>query len=385
MQRSPISPGARGVLVAGARGSGKTSLIIAHARSLLDAGVPAWRILVVTFSPRVASRIAAHLPAEADAESAGGVWLQTAQRLCVRLLHECYRIRGRGEDVRVISAFERATLLHAAARRVAADLGPDHPLAPALGDTGGLAEIEVLLTAVAGQGGSPGDLDRIYARLPASVPALDRAVLDGVARIYHVYRDLCDRVGGLTYQEVAARSAALLADPTLAASIARRLDHLLIDDLERAEPAQVEVLAHIATRARILASIDPEGVVADRAARSVELARRLLGLDASHPTHVLPPPCTPSPALGRLRARLQSPGRPGPPTGDPPRAPCGGTRAPCGGTRAAARHGAGRQATGGRRGASAADLDAESMRRPSRVGSKAPRHPRRARASSTRL
>ena len=129
--------GARGVLVAGARGSGKTSLIMAHARSLLDAGVPAWRILVVTFSPRVASRIAAQLPAEADAESAGGVWLQTAQRLCVRLLHECYRIRGQGEDVRILSAFERATLLHAAARRVAAELGPGHPLAPALGDTGG--------------------------------------------------------------------------------------------------------------------------------------------------------------------------------------------------------------------------------------------------------
>src|SRR5919201_4153367 len=316
VQRSPISPGARGVLVAGARGSGKTSLIIAHARSLLAAGVPARRILVVTFSPRVANRIAAHLPAEADAESAGGVWLQTAQRLCVRLLHECYSIRGRGEDFRVISAFERATLLHAAARRVAADLGPDHPLAPALGDTGGLAEIEVLLTAVAGQGGSPGDLDRIYARLPASVPALDRAVLEGVAQIYHVYRGLCDRVGGLTYQEVAARTAALLADPTLAASIARRLDHLLIDDLDRAEPAQVEVVARIATHARIMASMDPEGLVADRAARSVELARRLLGLDVSHPTRLLPPPCTPSPALGRLRARLQSPGRPGPPTGD---------------------------------------------------------------------
>src|SRR5947209_7382353 len=286
------------------------------ARSLLDAGWPAWRILVVTFSPRVASRIAANLPAEADAETAGGVWLQTAQRLCVQLLHECYRIRGEGEDFRVISAFERATLLHAAARRVAVDLGPGHPLAPALGDTGGLAEIEVLLTAVAGQGGSPGDLDRICARLPASVPALDRAVLDAVARIYHVYRGLCDRVGGLTYQEVAARTAALLADPALAASIARRLDHLLIDDLDRAEPAQVEVVARIATRARIMASIDPEGVVADRAARSVELARHLLGLDVSHPTHVLPPPCTPSPAVGRLRARLQSPGRPGPPTGD---------------------------------------------------------------------
>src|SRR5205085_12524336 len=100
------------------------------------------------------------------------------------------------------------------------------------------------------------------------------------------------------------------------ASIARRLDHLLIDDLDRAEPAQVEVLAHIATRARVMASMDPEGVVIDRAARSVELARRLLGLDVSQPTHVLQPPCTPSPAVDRLRARLQAPGRPGPPTGD---------------------------------------------------------------------
>src|SRR5439155_380746 len=89
-------------------------------------------------------------------------------------------------------------------------------------------------------------------------------------------------------------------DPALAASISRRIDYLLIDDLDRAEPAQVEVFARIATRAHVMVSIDPDGMISDRAARSIEVARRLLGLDVGHPTHVLPPPCPPSPAIHTL-------------------------------------------------------------------------------------
>ena len=108
----PISP----VRVAAA----KTTALIERVRGLLAAGVPARRIMVVTFSPRAAARIAAHLPAQIDAEAAGGLRLQTASRLCMRLLAECYRARsgsgadgdGRGDGEsdppRLLSAIERA-------------------------------------------------------------------------------------------------------------------------------------------------------------------------------------------------------------------------------------------------------------------------------------
>ncbi len=310
MYSPPETVHARRQLIVGPRGSGKTRRIISEARALLDAGVPARRLLIVTFSPRVAGHIAAHLPAEVDGEGASGVWLQTAQRLSARLLRDCLQMEGRDGEIRVISAVERATLLSAAAQCVGADLGPDHALAPALADTGGLAEIELLLDALAGQGGTPDDLDQLRATLPPDVAALDRAVLAGVARVYRAYRDLCARTGGLTYQEIATHAAAALADPTSAAVIARRIDYLLIDDLERAEPAQIAVFARIAAHLPVLATLDPSGVVSERALRAVELARDLLMLDVDCPTDVLPSPSPASPALASVRGRLMP--HPGP-------------------------------------------------------------------------
>lgn len=291
-------------LVVGPRGSGKTRRLIAQTRALLDAGVPARRLLIVTFSPRVASQIGAHLSVAEDEGAPGGVWVQTAQRLCARLLRDSQRVVGRDRDVRIISAFERATLLQVAVRQVAADLGPDHPLTPALADTGGLAEMELLLEAVAGQGGTPADLERACRDMDGLVPALDAAVLEGVGQVYRTYRALRERVGGLTYQEVAAEAAAALADPAVAAAMAQRIDYLLIDDLERAEPAQIDVLAHLATAVPVFATLDPAGIISDRAVRSLERARRLLDLDPDQPTEVLTPPPVPSPALAGLRDRL---------------------------------------------------------------------------------
>lgn len=286
-------PHARRLLIAGPRGSGKTAWLVDRARDLLARGVPARRILIVAFSPRTAARIAARLPAGVDGEQTGGLRVQTARHLCTSLLRECCKARDGSDGPRVISAVERATLLHAAAAQARRELGGGHPLAPALGETAGLAEVELLVEAMAGQGGVPEDLEALRGTLSAAAPFLDGAVLDGVARVYRAYRRLIAQTDGLTYQEVAACAAALLADPDLAGPVAARIDHLLIDDLDRAEPMQIAVLSRLAGQGCVAATIDPDGLISDRARRAAARARELLGLDLEH---AVAPPVT-----GRLR------------------------------------------------------------------------------------
>ena len=300
----------RALLVAGTRGSGKTSYLIDHVRRLLRDGAPARRILVVTFSPRGAARFAARLPGEVDGEPSGGVWLQTAQRLCAWLLYDCSRGTGTKPPT-ILSALERAMLLREAAARAATDLGSDHPLTPALTGGPGLAEIDLLLGAIAGQGGLPINLQRVVDDLAGAVAPRDRAVLDGIARVYRSFADLCKRAGAITYQEVAPLVAAMLSDMAIAGPIASRIDHLIVDDLDRAEPAQLEALARIGARARLVATVDPCGphpptpsLVRGRGGAVVDLIRDAWGLDLEAPSIVLTPPRVTAPALARARAWL---------------------------------------------------------------------------------
>ncbi len=246
----------RALLVTGTRGSGKTSYLIDHVRGLLRDGAPARRILVVTFSPRGAARFAARLPGQVDGAPSDGVWLQTAQRLCAWLLHHCSRAMGTISPA-ILSASERTMLLHEAAARTATTLGSDHPLTPALAGGPGLAEIDLLLGAIAGQGGSPANLQQIVDGLPGTAWRGDRAVLDGIARVYRTFADLCERAGVMTYQDVAPLVATVLSDTAIAGPLASRIDHMVVDDLDRAEPAQLEVLARLGSRARLIATVDP--------------------------------------------------------------------------------------------------------------------------------
>lgn len=279
MDDLPTPQTAPPLLITGPRGGGKTRRLLQHAHALLAAGLPARRLLVVAFSPRVAAALAARLPGEADRPAAGGVGVWTARQLCVSLWQECRLASGQPQG-RVFSSIERALLLHAACIQ---SLGADDLLHPERIGAAGLAEIAALLDAIAAQGGSPDDLAGITADLAATAPELDRAALEDITRLYRRFRDLCERANGVTYPEVAARAAALLADPALAAPIAARYDHVLIDDLERAEPTQLAVFARLAMHAHLVATLDPAGLIGERGRRLAIAARDYLRLNVEQP------------------------------------------------------------------------------------------------------
>jgi len=257
----------------------------------------------------------------------------------------------------ILSASERAMLLREAAARTAIELGSDHPLTPALAGGPGLVEIDLLLGAIAGQGGSPANLQQLVDSLPGTAPHRDRAVLAGIADVYRSFADLCERAGAMTYQDVARLVATVLRDTAIAVPIASRIDHLVVDDLDRAEPAQLEVLARLGSRARLIATVDPGNphppapspvrgrggagdphphptttgpltLAAGQRSSVLSLPRErgnvagfvrdAWGWDLDVPAIVLPPPRATAPALMRSREWLGD-GTPHPPTPSPVR------------------------------------------------------------------
>ena len=84
------------LLLAGA-GTGKTRVITHRVAALIDEGVPAWRILAVTFTNKAAGemreRISGLLGMELDELRRNGPWIGTFHSICARIL------RRHGEDV----------------------------------------------------------------------------------------------------------------------------------------------------------------------------------------------------------------------------------------------------------------------------------------------
>ena len=70
-QRKAATTNAQNTLVLAGAGSGKTKTIVAHAAYLIDKGVPANEIQIVTFTRRAASEIVARVESHLGLKSEG--------------------------------------------------------------------------------------------------------------------------------------------------------------------------------------------------------------------------------------------------------------------------------------------------------------------------
>lgn len=235
-------------------GSGKTTTLVARLGVLLDRGVPAARIGVVTFnrdaalelSARIAGRLAPQVPGAAAVE--------------VRTLHAMARqvLLDGGRPVRLVA--DRLPLLRAARRRALAELPvaadgdpPPEPPDPATLDT--------IVSAWKVEGRPPP---------PAAAPALD------------AYARLLAIRGGIDFDDlVVGAVAALEADPHLRRRWQARFSHLCVDEFQDVDAAQVRLIRLLAAPEDNLFVVgdDDQTIYAWRLAD----VRRILGFASWYP------------------------------------------------------------------------------------------------------
>ena len=213
-QRAAATLGDGPAQVIAPAGSGKTTTLIARLGVLLDRGVAAERIAVVTFnreaaaelSSRIATRLGPHLPG--------------AEAIEVRTLHALARqvLLDVGSGVHLLA--DRLPLLRVARRRILAGRGPEDAPVPEA------AALDTLLSAW-----------KIEGRRPPQE----------AARALAVFADLLAARGAIDFDDLVVNAVDLLErNASLRRRWQARFSHLAVDEFQDVDAAQLRLVRILA-------------------------------------------------------------------------------------------------------------------------------------------
>ena len=251
-QRAAASLPAGPAQVIAPAGSGKTTTLIARLGVLLDRGVAAEKILVVTFNRDAAAELSSRVNERLapSAPSAVGIEVRTLHALARQVLLD------QGRAVRLVA--DRLPLLRAARRRSLLGRRSDEPPPP------DAAALDTILS-----------LWKIEGREP---PTEARAAMAE-------YGALLTSRGALDFDDLVVRAAELLeADGTLRERWQARFSHVLVDEFQDVDAAQLRLIRILAEPERNLMVVgdDDQTIYAWRLAD----VRRILDFGVSYPEAV---------------------------------------------------------------------------------------------------
>ena len=230
-------------------GSGKTTTLIARLGVLLDRGVAAERILVVTFNRDAAAELSSRVRDRLEPTLPGAAAIE------VRTLHALARqvLLDAGCGVRLVA--DRLPLLRAARRRSLVGRRPEEPPPP------DVAALDTLL--------SLWKIERRAAPTEAGAALAEFGAL------------LAAR-GALDFDDLVVRACELLeTDPPLRARWQGRFSHVLVDEFQDVDAAQLRLVRTLAEPERNLVVVgdDDQTIYAWRLAD----VRRILDFGFSYP------------------------------------------------------------------------------------------------------
>jgi DNA helicase-2/ATP-dependent DNA helicase PcrA len=256
-QREAVEHDAGPLIVLAGPGTGKTRVIVHRVARLLEVGaagrtVEPESVLAVTFTVKAAAEMRSRLR-----ELVGPA---LAQRAHVRTFHGFGRwLIRRFADViglrpawRIMDSAERTRLMRAV-------IAQEHLLADpdaALGPEAFIADALEFVDECRQQGVTPAECSaeaqrrvRAAEAMPGPDGAAERARADRFARrarAYEVFAHRSLRDGALTFDDLIARATDLLADARVAPIVRADIRHVVVDEFQDVNPAQVRLLRLLA-------------------------------------------------------------------------------------------------------------------------------------------
>lgn len=237
-QRAAVEHLDGGLLLLAPVGSGKTRTLADRVAAALAHGLPAERLLCLTFTNRAADEMRARVRLLAG-EPARRVAVHTFHALCARLLETEHRRLGLPPGFSIVDEDDAGELL----RRAGAPPGPPQQ------------ELKALLSAAKSPRGAL-DRDDPRLHLDATPEALFAATPAEARPVLLRYQRLLAQEQALDFDDLVRLTRALLrADAPLAAAWAARFDLVQVDEVQDAHESEYEVVRALARGAGRLALI----------------------------------------------------------------------------------------------------------------------------------
>ncbi|CAN5434107.1 ATP-dependent helicase [soil metagenome] len=265
------------LIVAGA-GTGKTTTLSARLASLVRSGVPAERILLLTFSRRAAVELLHRAEQLAGAEVAASTWGCTFHAIANRLLRRHGRALGLEPSFTVLDTADTADLLALVREEAAADDAPERRRRSR-------KETMAAILSRCVNAGAP--LSEVLQRhFPWCVSERDE-----LRAAFAAYLERKRSTDVLDFDDLLLFWRALLDQPQAAAAIQRQFDHVLVDEYQDTNALQADVLEGMCAGGATITAVgdDAQAIYSFRAAtvRNIldfptRFAASLVTLDQSH-------------------------------------------------------------------------------------------------------
>jgi len=215
------------VLVIAGAGSGKTKTLACRVAWLLQQGVPADRILLLTFTRRAAAEMLDRASRITGPGATGRIWGGTFHSIANRLLRQYGRSLGLAPEFTVIDQGDAADLMD-------------------------LIRTELGLTESRKRFPQKGTLAALYSRSVNSRTKVSEVArrhfpwtedsLEGITQVFRVYTERKRRSLLLDYDDLLLFWRALAIAPGVGDEVADRFDHILVDEYQDTNSIQAEIL-----------------------------------------------------------------------------------------------------------------------------------------------
>lgn len=227
-------------------GTGKTTTLVHRVTHLIASGVPANRILVMTFTNRAAQELVERLTA-ANVLNASQVWAGTFHSFGLELLRKHHLLFGLTPQIKIADALQQVRMMVEELPNLQLEYffrlrNPYDWLPDVLRIIHRLKEELV----------TPDEYTTIVRALPAVEPDVERERNDIVA-LYRAYEALLRREGWVDYPDLLVRPTVQARDdrPSLAAFL-EQYDHVLVDEYQDVNHVMIEFVKKIGSPQRCL-------------------------------------------------------------------------------------------------------------------------------------
>jgi superfamily I DNA/RNA helicase len=222
-------------------GTGKTQTLIARVEGVLADGVDPRRILLLTFSNKAAGEMAERI-ATKSGQAASAMWVGTFHAFGLDLIRRFNQELGLPANPRLLDPTDAVALLEAEFPRL--------PLVHYRNLTDPTQNIVDILAAISRAKDEVTDAPRYLglasAMLEAATTPEEQAVAEKameVALVYQVYETLKQEAGCIDFGDLVLRPVLLLErNPSIRESLARKYDHVLVDEYQDVNRSSVRLL-----------------------------------------------------------------------------------------------------------------------------------------------